>query len=300
MAFLAEAERKKCIVRIAGVSYQLVTTQDETYTRQVASHADEMIRRVMEDSPELNQSMATVLALVNAVDELSQAYRQAKTLEGQRIDADHKADEARRELNRMREQNWEMKKELLRLKKMNRDFQALINQLTEPGQGKESEITDHDTADPVLASAVNPDPDTEVAPKPDPDQAPASEERTDPDCPPGPPVSETQAGSEVPPVSDKNLSPAEVLDSRRAKIAEEPTGDPAEEPDEADTPADTEETGETDEPDLIPDSLDPVARMDHPAKTVDAMRQTNIDDYLRAFGLDDSKKEKKKNHDPES
>ena len=134
---VAADEIKKCSVRIGGVSYQLVTNENETYTRQIAARADEMIKRVMQDNPQLSQAMATVLALVNAVDELSRAYQQLKGQEGSRLDLDRKANEAKNELNRMREQNWDMKKELLRLQELNREYQALISKLTTPEVAEE-------------------------------------------------------------------------------------------------------------------------------------------------------------------
>ncbi len=145
---VAADEIKKCSVRIGGVSYQLVTNENETYTRQIAARADEMIKRVMQDNPQLSQAMATVLALVNAVDELSRAYQQLKGQEGSRLDLDRKASEAKNELNRMREQNWDMKKELLRLQELNREYQALISKLTTPEVAEES---DPEPEAPLLA-----------------------------------------------------------------------------------------------------------------------------------------------------
>ncbi|MBP8988668.1 MAG: cell division protein ZapA [Clostridia bacterium] len=135
---MAKEEMKKCSVRIGGVVYQLVTLENESYTRQIASRADEMINRVLQDNPKLNQTMATVLALVNAVDELTRGYHQIKILEDQKSELEQKALEARHELNRMREQNWEMKKELLRQSELNRDYQALINKLTAAQEPEES------------------------------------------------------------------------------------------------------------------------------------------------------------------
>jgi cell division protein ZapA (FtsZ GTPase activity inhibitor) len=140
VALVAADEIKKCSVRIGGVYYQLVTAENEQYTRRIAARADEMINRVMQDNPQLSQAMSTVLALVNAVDELSRAYQQLKGMEGQHLDLDSKASEARRELGRLREQHWEMKKELLRITELNSDYQTLINKLTQAGAKKELEI----------------------------------------------------------------------------------------------------------------------------------------------------------------
>ncbi len=123
---------KKCSVNIGGISYQLVTQENEVYTRQIAAKADEMVRSILQNNPQLSQSMATVLALVNAVDELSRADQHIQTIEQKDLDLKHQTSETRQELNRLREQNWEMKKEILRLNDLNRDSQALINRLTQP------------------------------------------------------------------------------------------------------------------------------------------------------------------------
>ena len=54
---------KKINVMIGGIYYQLVSSEDDQYTRQIASRADEMIRRVMQDNPHLTQNMSSILAL---------------------------------------------------------------------------------------------------------------------------------------------------------------------------------------------------------------------------------------------
>ena len=119
-------EIKKINVRIGGISYQLVSAEDEKYTRQVAARADEMIRRVMQSNPQLSQNMSAILALVNSLDELARIRQQFGTLDDQRQLHDRQLAEARSELARMREQNWEMKKELLRLNALCHDYDALL------------------------------------------------------------------------------------------------------------------------------------------------------------------------------
>jgi cell division protein ZapA (FtsZ GTPase activity inhibitor) len=112
---------QKISVRIGGMSYNLITTESEQYTRQIAARADEMIRRVSMASPQLSQQMTIVLALTNAVDELTRQGVQQSLAEQQKEAAEQKAEELRVELNRARELNWEMKKELLRLNTLCRE-----------------------------------------------------------------------------------------------------------------------------------------------------------------------------------
>ena len=119
-------ENKKISVRIGGIYYQLVSAEDEKYTRQIAARADEMIRRVMQVNPQLSQNMSAVLSLVNALDELMRVRQQFTGLDEQRQQFDRQLSDVRNELMRMREQNWEMKKEILRLNNLCHDYETLL------------------------------------------------------------------------------------------------------------------------------------------------------------------------------
>lgn len=221
---MAKEEMKKCSVRIGGVVYQLVTLENESYTRQIASRADEMINRVLQDNPKLNQTMATVLALVNAVDELTRGYHQIKILEDQKSELEQKALEARHELNRMREQNWEMKKELLRQSELNRDYQALINKLTAAQEPEESV------------------------------------DRND-----------------LPEANDFQGDLSPVDSTANIKESEKPKSN------------DENEKNKMDEQTSLSESFE---GNNQDAMSLDRMQQTNLDDYLHAFGLSDV------DHDP--
>ena len=135
MASLAD-DLKKCTVRIGGVFYQLVTKENEQYTRQIAAHADEMIQRIMAENEQLNQTMATVLALVNVLDDLGQSKMQQQGLAKSAEEARTRAAADRKELEGVREQYWELKKELLAVQELNQDYQTLLNKLTRPDSEK--------------------------------------------------------------------------------------------------------------------------------------------------------------------
>lgn len=235
---MAADEIKKCSVRIGGVYYQLVTAENEQYTRKIAARADEMINRIAQDNPQLSQTMATVLALVNAVDELTRAWQQLKGMEGQHLDLDNKASEARRELSRLREQHWEMKKELLRVTELNRDYQTLINKLTQAAAQKpETAATEQ------LTSQLDTLTPTEEAETEEDQTVPVEEEQ------PVPPVDDQPAPADEQSDQDENGADAEKV--------------PEQEP-LAGLPAD------------LPDPN---------RRTIDRLKQTNLDDYLHAFGL---------------
>lgn len=120
---------QKINVMIGGIYYQLVSTEDDQYTRQIASRADEMIRRVMQDNPHLTQNMASILAFVNAIDELNRARRQVTVLEDQHQADDNRMAELRAELVKLRGQNWDMKKEILLQNEMKQtSLEDIINE----------------------------------------------------------------------------------------------------------------------------------------------------------------------------
>lgn len=276
---MAADEIKKCSVRIGGVYYQLVTAENEQYTRRIAARADEMINRVMQDNPQLSQAMSTVLALVNAVDELSRAWQQLKGMEGQHLDLDNKASEARRELSRLREQHWEIKKELLRITELNRDYQTLINKLTQAGAQKEPVIPDKEQPQ---EQARQPQVQTEDSQGQSEDPQGQTEDQ---------PLDQTQ---------DDPLGQMQELlpDVENIVPDEEQAADFTE---DQSVPAEKEPVPGANQPDLLsamdteeeqaPEQIaiaDPPGDLPDPnRRTIDRLQQTNLDDYLHAFGLND-------------
>lgn len=158
---------KRINVRIGGMNYQLVSAENENYTRQIAAKADEMIRRVMQNNPQLSLNMATTLALVNAQDELARIYQQFSSVDSQKTDSEKQMADTRKELMRLREQNWEMKKEILRLNGLCRDYEALLEKMPDelPPQAPAADVdfTD-DTAYAEEPAAVS-IPDLRAAPQ---------------------------------------------------------------------------------------------------------------------------------------
>lgn len=121
----------KITVKIGGMNYQLLAAENEVYMRQVAAHADEMIRRVMQNSPHLTLSMSTVLALVNAVDEQYNARKGQEAAERKSQEAEKRLEEMKSELMRCREQTWEIKKDLLHYQNLCKEYEELLEQETE-------------------------------------------------------------------------------------------------------------------------------------------------------------------------
>ena len=130
----------KITVKIGGMNYQLLAAENEVYMRQVAAHADEMIRRVMQNSPHLTLSMSTVLALVNAVDEQYNARKSMEAAEHKSVEAERKLVEMKSELMRCREQTWEIKKDLLHYQNLCKEYEELLEHETKTNLETDNDI----------------------------------------------------------------------------------------------------------------------------------------------------------------
>jgi cell division protein ZapA (FtsZ GTPase activity inhibitor) len=163
---LAE-EIKRINVRIGGMSYQLVSSENEAYTRSIALKADEMIRRVMQNNPQLSLGMSTVLALVNSLDELAKVLQHFHSLDSQRQESEKQTAEMRKELMRLREQNWEMKKELLRINGLLGEYETLLARFSPSGPSQENQPdTGPENADPSMSEMMKDEGKKEPAAKP--------------------------------------------------------------------------------------------------------------------------------------
>jgi len=243
-----EKEVQKISVRIGGMSYSLVSSESEQYTRQIAARADEMIRRVVASSPQLSQQMAVVLALTNAVDELTRQATQQSLAEQQRDAAELKTTELRTELTRARELNWDLKKEMLRLKELCRQHEARLADLEKEIQFTvEPPVTEVLSGDPVINEPL------------------ASEEPSGVPSAVEPPASEAPSGD----------SPA-----AEPPGLEVPTGDPPSDAPPVDAKLDKPEDQPI-QPVGQPDTERPIAQAAwRSSETIGELRQTGLEEYL--------------------
>lgn len=105
--------RKRIKVRIGKMTYSLSADEDIAQMRDIAATADAMIEQVSKKSPGLNETSAAVLALVNAVSMMQDAYEKTRIAYGARDEAVAAKEEVKAELSRVREQFWSIKKDLL-------------------------------------------------------------------------------------------------------------------------------------------------------------------------------------------
>lgn len=104
-------------VHIAGMQYRLVAPdkEGEAYVREIADKAEQLIMQIQKSTPGMSMTSITVLSLINVMDELHQKDKRITEIEQElsRVSAIKEVDKAN--YMHLREINWELKKEVLRL-----------------------------------------------------------------------------------------------------------------------------------------------------------------------------------------
>lgn len=115
-----KAQHSRVSVHIAGMQYRLVAPdkEGEVYVRAIADKADQLIMQIQKSTPGMSMMSITVLSLVNVMDELYQKDLRIKELEHElsKVAAAKETDKSN--YMHLREINWELKKEVLRLQSM--------------------------------------------------------------------------------------------------------------------------------------------------------------------------------------
>jgi cell division protein ZapA (FtsZ GTPase activity inhibitor) len=116
-------------VHIAGMQYLLIAPENggEAYVHEIAERAEQMISQIQKNAPGMSMTSATVLALVNAIDEWLQKEKRIVELEHEISSIDLSRQNDKVHYVHLREINWELKKEVLRL-------QSLIDQYENCGE----------------------------------------------------------------------------------------------------------------------------------------------------------------------
>lgn len=121
-------------VHIGGMQYKLMAPDrdGETYIREIAEKADQLIRQILKHTPGMSMMNVTVLSLVNALDELHQRESQMDELELEIAQYSEAVEANKSNVMHLREINWELKKEVLRLQSVidsieNEDNEAYID-----------------------------------------------------------------------------------------------------------------------------------------------------------------------------
>ncbi len=141
---------KRITVSIGGISYQLVSKENENYTREIAQKADETIRRVIQQHPSLSTMQAIILSMVNTIDALTKVSESLEESQGvmETIEArsakemenlKHKMTKAQHELFLLRDTDFELKKEVLRINELNKQLELEIAALRKQAMKSVSE-----------------------------------------------------------------------------------------------------------------------------------------------------------------
>ncbi len=121
-------------VRIGRMTYRLSAAGDAQRTYDIAATADAMMDQIAKRHPGLNQVSQAVLALVNAIGMMENFHLEQETAFKERDVSAIRSDELRAELDRLREQFWEMKKDLLYYQNL---CEVYEKKLTERGTAEE-------------------------------------------------------------------------------------------------------------------------------------------------------------------
>lgn len=111
------AQHSRVSVHIAGMQYRLVAPdkEGEVYVRAIADKADQLIMQIQKNTPGMSMMSVTVLSLVNVMDELYQKELRIKELEHELSGVAAATQTDKTNYMHLREINWELKKEVLRL-----------------------------------------------------------------------------------------------------------------------------------------------------------------------------------------
>ena len=112
-----KAQHSRVSVHIAGMQYRLVAPdrEGEVYVRAIAEKADQLIKQIQKNTPGMSMTSVTVLSLVNIMDDLYQKELRIKEFEQELSGVAAAAQADKTNYMHLREINWELKKEVLRL-----------------------------------------------------------------------------------------------------------------------------------------------------------------------------------------
>lgn len=105
-------------VKIGSMYYRIAAREDPEYMQEIARQADEMVKNLKDAHIGLNDTAAAVLALLNALDAARKQRAEDQASRERISDQEHQVAEARAESLRLREQLWEVKKDLLYYKNL--------------------------------------------------------------------------------------------------------------------------------------------------------------------------------------
>ena len=123
------SEKKSRVrVQLGGLQYNLTAPgkTEEAYLRSVVRRADRVIEQLQASAPGMSMMDLGMLSLINVVDELSQREEYTRKLEDQFSQYVTNSEIEKNNFQKMRELNWEMSKEIQRLKATVDNYEKLM------------------------------------------------------------------------------------------------------------------------------------------------------------------------------
>lgn len=116
------SKQTKVIVHIGGMQHMISAPDHdgEAYIRAVAEKADRIVESIRENNPGMAMTNVLILALLNAVDQLNRSEKNRLELSAHAEEITERMDVCKDDYLKQREINWELKKEVLRLRDMAR------------------------------------------------------------------------------------------------------------------------------------------------------------------------------------
>ncbi|NLT11180.1 MAG: cell division protein ZapA [Clostridiaceae bacterium] len=127
-------------VYIAGMQHKVSVSDpnQESYVQMIADQANRMIDSINNSHPGFHMTNVLVLALINAIDEWNQSEHKRYNMTDIQERFQSEINNLKADYAQIREINWELKKEILRLK-------DIIEHNSKPNDGKDVQ----NTADPL-------------------------------------------------------------------------------------------------------------------------------------------------------
>lgn len=134
-------DKKRLSLRIGNMNYSFQANEDPDYMREVAAKADEMFQTFKASYPGMSDLSVAILSLVNAIDIYEKLKAGGELAEAERDKLNRALDESHAECLRMREQSWELKKDLIYYRNLCEIYEerlAEISGRTTPPVGKKT------------------------------------------------------------------------------------------------------------------------------------------------------------------
>ncbi len=143
---------KRVDVSIGGNTYHISSAKSEEKIREIAERADRAFYTLINKNPGLSTLQASVLLIINLMDSLTDKAAQYEAELARIKDKADKTENCERELFLVREDAFELKKELHRLRELNKQLMLEISGL-KADKDEDSPLSNQTTIEEYLSSS---------------------------------------------------------------------------------------------------------------------------------------------------